>query len=92
MEYIHEFEKPPRVTLKRSLIILIGNVLGIYIISFFGMGVEVNYFDDIFFFVIFIAIINAILRPILTRVFMPFLVFTFGVGSLVLNGILLELF
>ncbi|MBQ7928354.1 MAG: phage holin family protein [Methanobrevibacter sp.] len=92
MEYIHEFEKPPRVTLKRSLIILIGNVLGIYIISFFGMGVEVNYFDDIFFFVIFIAIINAILWPILTRVFMPFLVFTFGVGSLVLNGILLELF
>ena len=92
MEYIHEFEKPPRVTLKRSLIILIGNVLGIYIISFFGMGVHVNYFDDIFLFVIFIAIINAILWPILTRVFMPFLVFTFGVGSLVLNGILLELF
>ena len=92
MEYIHEFEKPPRVTLKRSLIILIGNVLGIYIISFFGLGVTIDNFDDIFLFVIFIALINAVLWPILTRVLMPFLVLTFGIGSLILNGFILEFF
>lgn len=92
MEYIHEFEKPPRVTLKRSLIILIGNILGIYIISFFGLGVTIDAFDDIFIFVLFMALINAILWPILTRVLMPFLVLTFGIGSLILNGALLEFF
>ena len=92
MEYVQEFEEPPRVTLKRSLIVLIGNVLGIYLISFFGLGVKVDYLDDIFLFVIFLSIINAILWPILTRVLMPFLVFTFGVGSLILNGFLLEFF
>ena len=92
MDYIQDFEKPPRVTLKRSLIILIGNVLGIYMISFLGLGVTVSHFDDIFFFVIFIAIINAILWPILTRILMPFLVLTFGVGTLILNGLLLQFF
>ena len=92
MENLKITEKPPRTSLKRSLIILIGNVLGIYLISFFGLGVEIEYFDDVFFFVIFIAIINAILWPILTRILMPFLVLTFGIGTIILNGILLEFF
>ena len=92
MEYVKKFETPPRTTLKRSIIIFIGNVLGIYLISFFGLGVKISYFDDIAFLVIFISIINALLWPLLTRIFMPFLVFTFGFGSLILNGILLELF
>ena len=92
MKKIKEFEKPPRVTLKRSLIVLIGNVIGIYLISFFGLGVKISFFDDIFIFVIFISIINAILWPILTRILMPFLVLTFGLGSILLNGFLLEFF
>lgn len=92
MEKIKEFEKPPRITLKRSLIILIGNVIGIYIICFFGLGVTINDFDNVFIFVIFISIINAILWPILTRILMPFLVLTFGIGSIIINGLLLEFF
>jgi uncharacterized membrane protein YvlD (DUF360 family) len=85
-------EKPPRMTLKRSLIILIGNIIGIYLISFLGLGVEISSFDDIFLFVIFISLVNAILWPILTRIFMPFLVLTFGIGALIMNGLLLEIF
>jgi len=92
MEKIADYEKPPRTTLKRSLIIFIGNFLGIYLISFLGLGVKVSYFDDIFFFVIFLSIINSILWPLLTKILMPFLVLTFGVGSLILNGLLLEFF
>ena len=83
---------PPRTTLKRSLIVFIGNILGLYIISFFGLGVEITDFDNIILFVIFISIINAVLWPLLTRLLMPFLVLTFGLGSLILNGILLEIF
>ena len=92
MENVKIVEKPPRITLKRSLIILIGNVIGIYLISFFGLGVEISNFDDIFLLVIFISIVNAVLWPILTRIFMPFLVLTFGIGTLLLNGLLLEIF
>ena len=87
-----QFNAPPRITLKRSLIILIGNIIGMYIISFLGLGVEISYFDDIFLLVLFISLVNAILWPILTRILMPFLVLTFGVGALILNGLLLEFF
>ena len=91
MEHIQDFEKPPRVTLKRSLIIFLGNVIGIYLISFLELGVNLNQFSHISLFVIFISIINALLWPILTRVLMPFLVLTFGIGTLILNGALLQL-
>ena len=92
MEHIQDFEKPPRVTLKRSLIIFIGNVIGIYLIIIFGLGIPSANFDDVMLFVIFTSIINALLWPILTRIFMPFLVLTFGVGTLILNGLILQFF
>ena len=92
MNEIRDFETPPRITLKRSLIIFIGNVIGIYVISFFQLGVTINEFDNILFFVLFISIVNAILWPILTKILMPFLVLTFGIGTLIMNGILLEFF
>ena len=88
---VHEFEKPPRVTLKRSLIVLIGNVLGIYLISYLGLGIKIEE-NDIIIFIIFISIINALLWPLLTRILMTFLVLTFGVGTLILNGMLLGFF
>ena len=89
MEGIH-FEKPPRVSLKRSLIIFFGNVLGLYLIGYSGLGVTISSFGDAAVFVIWISIINALLWPILTRILMPFLVLTFGIGTLILNGLLLE--
>ena len=90
MERIKDYEKPPRVTLRRSLIVFFGNVIGIYLISLFGLGVKVEYFDDIVLLVLFISLINALLWPLLTRILMPFLVLTFGIGTLILNGLLLE--
>ena len=91
MEIIKEKQSPKR-SLKRSLIVFIGNVLGIYLISFLGLGVKVNQFDDIILLVLFISLINALFWPILTRIAMPFLVLTFGVGTLIINGLLLQIF
>jgi uncharacterized membrane protein YvlD (DUF360 family) len=90
MEIINEKQTPKR-SLKRSLIVFIGNIIGIYLISFLGLGVEVSRFVDIIGLVIFLGLVNAILWPILTRIAMPFLVLTFGVGTLILNGLLLQL-
>ncbi|WP_298502457.1 phage holin family protein [uncultured Methanobrevibacter sp.] len=91
MEIIKQKQIPKR-SLKRSLIVFIGNVLGIYLISFLGLGVKVDQFDDILFLVLFISFFNTILWPILTRITMPFLVLTFGMGTLILNGLLLQFF
>ena len=91
MEIINQKQTPKR-SLKRSLIVFIGNIIGIYLISFLGLGVEVTEFDNIIFLVIFISLINSLLWPILTRIAMPFLVLTFGVGTLILNGLLLQIF
>ena len=91
MEIIKEKQSPKR-SLKRSLIVFIGNVLGIYLISFLGLGVEVSQFDDIILLVLFISLINSLFWPLLTRIAMPFLVLTFGFGTLILNGLLLQFF
>ena len=91
MEIINEKQTPKR-SLKRSLIVFIGNVLGIYLISFLGLGVNGNELDNIALLVMVISLINSLLWPILTRIAMPFLVLTFGFGTLILNGILLQLF
>ena len=91
MEIIKEKQTPKR-SLKRSLIVFIGNVLGIYLISFLGLGVTVTDFDNIILLVLVISLINSLLWPILTRIAMPFLVLTFGFGTLILNGLLLQLF
>ena len=92
MEKITKMENPPRETLKRILIVFIGNVIGIYLISFIGLGVTIDRFDDIILFVLFLGFVNAVLWPILTKILMPFLVLTFGIGTLLLNGLLLHIF
>ena len=89
MKIINQKQTPKR-SFKRSLIVFIGNVLGIYLIGFLGLGIKLSSFDDILLLVLFIGLLNAILWPILTRIAMPFLVLTFGFGTLILNGILLE--
>ena len=89
MRYV---KKPPRVTIKRSIVIFIGNIVGIYLISFLNLGIEISNFADTMLFILFLSLINAILWPILTRILLPFLILTFGVGTLILNGLLLQFF
>ncbi len=91
MEIIKKKQIPKR-SLRRSLMVFVGNIIGIYLISLLELGVEVSQFDNIIFLVIFISLINAILWPLLTRIAMPFLVLTFGFGTLILNGLLLQFF
>ena len=60
MEHVSEYDKPPRITIKRSLIVFIGNIIGLYLISFFGLGVDVSRFDEVALFVIFLLILARI--------------------------------
>ena len=90
MEVINEKQTPKR-SLKRSLIVFIGNIIGIHLIAYLGLGVEIGEYGSVTLLVIFISLINAILWPILTRIAMPFLVLTFGIGTLIINGLLLQI-
>ena len=56
MEIMTQKQSPQR-SLKRSLIVFIGNILGIYLIGFFGLGVEIIHFGDILLLVIYISFI-----------------------------------
>ena len=45
-------EKPPRnISIKRTLILFFANVIAMYIVSMLGLGVEIEYLDDILLFV-----------------------------------------
>lgn len=83
--------KTPGRSLKRTLVVFIGNVIGFYIAALL-LGVKVTYFDDIILFVVLISIINSLLWPLLTRILMPFFAITFGIGSLILNGLIMQFF
>lgn len=83
--------KTPKRSIKRSLFVFIGNMLAITLIAMFGLGVEADYLDDIFLLVLLLSIVNSLFWPILTKIFLPILVITFGVGSLIMNGFLLWL-
>ncbi|MGI6465600.1 MAG: phage holin family protein [Methanobacterium sp.] len=77
--------------LGRTLVMWFGGFLGFVIIDYLSVGL---YFDD--FFTAFLAagivgLLNAIFWPILSRILLPFMVFTVGVGALLLNAFLIWL-
>ena len=91
MRDIEELKKTPGLSVKRYLVLFIANLIGLYIISF-GLDFTVTNFNRVVLFIFFISIFNAVLWPLLTKIFMPVLVWTFGIGSLVLNGLIFAVF
>ncbi len=75
----------------RTIVVFIGNAIGLYLANFLGVGFSIKSFGAALVLALILGIINTIFWPLLTRILMPFLVLTFGVGSLVLNGLILVL-
>jgi uncharacterized membrane protein YvlD (DUF360 family) len=76
-----------RELLKRTIIIWIGNILGFLIVAPFNLGLYVSDVWTAILVVTIVGIANALFWPILTRVFMPFFVYTFGAASLIFNAL-----
>ena len=85
MRDIDELKKTPGLSLKSYLIMFIANVIGLYLISF-GLDFTINKLGEVVIFVFFISIFNVVLWPFIIKVYMPVLVWTFGIGTLILNG------
>ena len=91
MRDIDELKKTPGLSLKRYLVLFIANVIGLYLISF-GLDFAIDHLSRVVIFIFFISIFNAIFWSRLTRILMPFFVWTFGIAGLLLNGGLFAIF
>ena len=90
-EKISKEKIPWKKSAYRTIVVFIGNAIGLYLANFLGVGFSIKSFGAALVLALILGIINTIFWPLLTRILMPFLVLTFGVGSLVLNGLILVL-
>jgi uncharacterized membrane protein YvlD (DUF360 family) len=75
----------------RTLVMWIGEAVGLLLLILIIPGLSVNGFETALVFVAVLGILNAILWPILSRFTLPFLAYTFGIGALILNALLILL-
>ena len=73
----------------RTLVLWISEVIGLMLMTWLIPGLSINSWETAFIVVTLIGIINAIFWPILSYYTLPFLVFTFGIGTLILNGLII---
>ncbi len=84
-------EKGHLIGLARTLVIWFSSALGLVLIGWLIPDVTVKDLYAALSAVIVISLINAVLWPILSYITLPFLVFTLGLGTLLLNGLMIGL-
>ncbi len=82
-------KKPWTFWMGRTLILWLGGVLGFILVEHFSMGLYVKDWETAVVAVALLGILNALFWPLLVRIFLPFMIFTVGVGTLILNGFLI---
>ena len=83
-----EPEKTPiKDSIIKTIIVLISEVIGFKLIADMNLGLNVTSWRITVIAIIILAIVNALIWPLLTRLFLPFLVYTVGLGSLLLNAL-----
>src|SRR5665647_1291875 len=83
--------KPYLRNVSRTLVIWVGEAFGLLLLIHVIPGLSVNGFAAAIAFVVVLGIVNAILWPILTRSTLRFLTYTFGLGALLLNALMVWL-
>ncbi len=69
-------------------LIFLANIFTIYAIDYISTDFSVGPWYNAIIIVIAIAIANALLWPIIRRFLMKIIIFTFGIGSILLNGVI----
>ncbi|MBI5679890.1 MAG: phage holin family protein [Methanobacterium sp.] len=86
-----KYHKSSFYWLWRTLILWIGSSLGFLLIADLSVGLTINNWTTAFIAAAVVGILNAILWPLLSRLLLPFMVFTVGIGALLINGALIWL-
>ncbi len=89
VEYNQEYITPRFYWIGRTLTIWIGGFLGFIIIDALSIGLKFDNWQTAFLAAGVLGFLNALFWPILSRFLLPFMVFTVGIGALLLNALLL---
>lgn len=90
-DYEPEIEKISyRKGITRTIVLLIGNFIGLVALVPLNIGISMDSLFTGAIVIISLSLINSLLWPIVSRVLMPFLLVTLGVGSFILNALLLK--
>ena len=73
----------------RYVIVFIANALGVLLVSGLLSGVVIKDFQAAIVTTILVALLNAFIFPLLSRFALPLTVATLGIGSLIINGIII---
>ena len=75
-------------TITATLLWIIGEIIALYAVDYISSDLTIGPWYNSIIIVIAVAIANAALWPIFRRYFMKLIIFTFGIGSLLLNSII----
>ena len=75
----------------RTIVLWIGSSLGFLLIADISVGLTIDSWETAFIAAGVVGILNTILWPLLSRILLPFMVFTVGIGALLINGVLIWL-
>ena len=76
-------------SIARIIVVWVSEAAGLLVMTRIVPGLHVDNWQTAVLVVALISLLNALAWPILSRVALPFLVFTFGVGALILNGLII---
>jgi uncharacterized membrane protein YvlD (DUF360 family) len=88
-EYNQKYKPPRFYWVGRTITIWIGGFLGFIIIDAFSLGLKFDNWQTALMAAGVVGLLNAYFWPILSRILLPFMVFTVGFGALLLNALLL---
>jgi putative membrane protein len=75
----------------RTLVIWISEVIGLALMAWLLSGIRVDSWGHAFLFIAVVGLLNALMWPILSRLTLRFIVYTFGFGALLFNAFVLWL-
>lgn len=73
----------------RTVLLWIGSSLGFLLIAHLSIGLQIADWETAFVAAAVVGILNSLFWPLLSRVLLPFMVFTVGIGALLVNGFLI---
>ena len=73
----------------RTVLLWIGSSLGFLLVASLPVGLNIINWETAFVAAAVVGVLNSLLWPILSRVLLPFMVFTVGIGALLINGFLI---
>ena len=87
--YDKKYHKSNFYWLWRTIILWIGSSLGFLVVAYLSVGLTINTWESAFIAAAVVGILNALLWPLLSRILLPFIIFTVGIGALLINGVLI---